>query len=70
MHRVPVTSKNIRSIGYDSATSTLEIEFNDFSIYTYSGVPLSLHAGLMQATSKGSFLAKHVKGKFMHGKIK
>jgi len=27
MHRTPVTSTNIRSIGYDGQTATLEVEF-------------------------------------------
>ncbi|RKH53440.1 KTSC domain-containing protein [Corallococcus sp. AB050B] len=70
MHRVPVKSSNIRSIGYDSATSTLEVEFNDLSIYSYSEVPLPLHTSLMQATSKGAFLAKHIKDKFVFERIK
>ncbi|WP_141589877.1 KTSC domain-containing protein [Myxococcus sp. AB056] len=69
MHRVPVTSSNIRSIGYDSAVSVLEVEFNDFSVYVYSGVPLSLHASLMQANSKGAFLAKYIKGRFVYRRV-
>ncbi|AKF84075.1 hypothetical protein MFUL124B02_40065 [Myxococcus fulvus 124B02] len=70
MQRTPVTSSNIRSIGYDASTATLEVEFNDFSIYRYSGVPAQLHESLMNSASKGRFLANFIKNRFTHTQIK
>ena len=35
MIRQPVSSSNIRSIGYDSMSSTLEIEFHSGGVYQY-----------------------------------
>ena len=61
MERVPVDSSNIASVGYDVASSTLEIEFNSGAIYQYSGVPENEFTGLMSASSKGSYLNEHIK---------
>lgn len=38
MIRQPVSSSNIRSIGYDSKSNTLEIEFHSGGVYQYFGV--------------------------------
>jgi hypothetical protein len=39
MIRQPVGSSNLRSVGYDPATRTLEIAFNIGAICQYDGVP-------------------------------
>lgn len=69
MHRVPVASSNIRSIGYDASTLTLEVEFKNSAVYIYSGIPTSLHTSLMRAPSKGSFFASHIKDRFTYTQI-
>ena len=56
MQRAPVTSTNIRSIGYDSQSATLEVEFTSGDIYQYFDVPEHLYNGLLQAASPGQFL--------------
>ena len=61
MERVPVDSSNVASVGYDIASSTLEIEFTNGAIYQYSGVPEYEYTGLMSASSKGSYLNQHIK---------
>jgi KTSC domain len=38
MIRKPVISSNLSSVGYDSETNTLEIEFSNFTIYQFFGV--------------------------------
>ena len=62
MSRQPVRSSNIKSIGYDSSTSTLEVEFLSGSVYQYMRVPESTYRGLMAANSHGKYLNQHVKG--------
>ena len=64
MQRTPVASSNVVSIGYDEPTQTLEIEFNGAAVYQYHGVPPSLHHGLMSASSKGSFIHAHIRGRY------
>lgn len=61
MNRLPVTSSNMMSVGYDPETLTLEIEFSEGSIYQYSGVPRSVYTALMTATSKGSYFHAFIK---------
>ena len=61
MERIPVQSSNLFSVGYDSQTSILEIEFNNGSIYQYSGVPQEVYEGLMNAGSKGSYFHHNIK---------
>lgn len=69
MDRTPVTSSNINSIGYETETSTLEVEFLKGSVYQYHGVPESEYQALMQAGSKGSYLADHIKGNYSYSRL-
>lgn len=61
MNRIPVSSSNLKAIGYDPQTRTLEVEFLNGGLYSYSGVPSSVHSGLMSAASHGSYFDAHVK---------
>jgi hypothetical protein len=61
MDRIPVTSENLRSIGYDEAARVLEVEFDDGSVYQYPCVPKDVYLGLVTAPSKGSYFHYHVK---------
>jgi hypothetical protein len=61
MDRIPVSSSNLESVGYDSSTLMLEVAFLHGGIYQYSGVPSSVYAGLMAASSHGSYFDQHVK---------
>ena len=69
MNRNQVASSNIRSIGYDSATQTLEIEFLNGSLYQYYGVPGFLHQQIMQASSKGQFLHQYIKNAYPYSRV-
>ena len=68
MERNKVSSTNIKSIGYDNGI--LEIEFINETIFTYNNVPKIKYMELIKSYSKGSFLAKEIKGKFSYRKIK
>lgn len=61
MQRQPVNSTDLRSVGYDPSTHTLEIEFHGSGVYRYSGVPEHVYQGLMSASSKGRYFHAHVK---------
>jgi hypothetical protein len=60
MNRTPVKSSNIKSIGYDPAVETLEVEFSGKRIYQYFGIPHALHSDLMKARSHGGFLYANI----------
>ena len=61
MHRDPVHSEALRSIGYDPVARVLEIEFASGSVYRYAGVPEHLYVALMAAESHGEFFTTHIR---------
>jgi hypothetical protein len=61
MNRIPVSSSNLASVGYDLDTQSLEIEFLHGGIYRYSCVPSSVYDGLMEADSHGFYFDRYVK---------
>jgi len=69
MQRTRVKSSNIASIGYNSSTNTLEIEFLNKSIYHYFRVPTHIYNSLMSAASHGKYLAAHIKGRYSYKKV-
>jgi len=62
--REVVESSSLRSIGYDRATSTLEVEFRAGRVYRYVAVPVEVWRGLRQAASKGEFFQNYVRDRF------
>ncbi len=69
MERTPVSSSNIVSVGYDVDTQTLEVEFNNCSVYQYFGVPTQVYEGLMNASSKGQYLNQNIKRTYGYAKV-
>ena len=61
MQREPVSSSSIASVGYDEATSTLEIEFHNGRIYQFRGVPPQMAVALRAAPSTGAYFNKYVR---------
>jgi KTSC domain len=62
MKRTPVDSTNLKSVGYDADSKTLEVEFDQGRVYRYFGVSVALHEQLMKATeSHGKFFNKYIK---------
>jgi hypothetical protein len=61
MDRTPVSSTELASVGYDEATSVLEVEFQKGGIYQYFGVPAEVYEQLIAASSKGSYFNQAVK---------
>jgi len=68
--RTPVSSSNLKSVGYDQNTEILEVEFHSGGIYQYSNVPSSVHIALMSAGSVGSYFNQHVKNKYSFKQIR
>lgn len=69
MNRTSVSSSNLHSVGYDSSTQTLEVEFHNGGIYQYFGVPSSVHDALMSAHSHGEYFAANVKNNYQFHKV-
>ena len=69
MDRTTVSSSNIRSIGYDHASSVLEIEFLKGGVYQYAGVQQAEFDGLMSAASKGTYFNANIKRRYAEAKL-
>lgn len=62
--RQVVDSSSLRSIGYERATATLEVEFTNGGVYRYADVPAELWSAFRQAGSKGKFFQDNVRDRF------
>ena len=69
MRRKKVKSTNLKSVGYDSSSHTLEIEFRSGDVYHYTGVPAGAHLALLSAPSVGRYHAQFIKGHFDYRKL-
>lgn len=67
--RIPVSSTNLRSVGYDPEELLLEVEFLDGAVYQYFSVPTAVYQDLMAAGSKGSFFAEHVRNRYRYRRL-
>lgn len=57
-------SSNIKAVGYDPASKTLEVEFKNGAVYQHSGVPQDLADRMVHSESVGGFYNKMVKSTF------
>lgn len=60
---VPVTSNQVKAIGYDPETQTLAVTFTrgTGAVYHYPGVTPEQHDAFMQAESIGKHFGQHIK---------
>lgn len=70
MQHIPVRSSNVLSIGYDLSTNTLEICYRSGGTYQYLNVPSSVYNNLMNAYSKGGYLADFIKPFYRYRKVR
>ena len=69
MDRIAIRSTNIKEVGYDAQSGTLEIMFSDLAVYQYFGVPESIHDGLVSATSAGQYFHRMIREKYRFTKV-
>ena len=62
-------SVRLRSVGYDQATRTLEVEQLDGALYQYCDVPKQMHERLMRTRSKGRFLDAKIKPRYPYSQV-
>ena len=61
MQRASIASDTVTSIGYEAATSTLELEFSSGDVFQFYNVPLTVYIALIKAASKGDFYHHNIK---------
>jgi hypothetical protein len=62
MHEVE--SSNVKSIGYETATSTLKVEYKSGYKYEYENVPANIFDELLESVSKGKYMNQVIKGQY------
>lgn len=61
---IGVSSSNLKAVDYDGGD--LLVAFRNGTLYRYLGVPYTKYVGLLNASSKGKFLAQYIKGWFRY----
>ena len=69
MERIPVSSSNLMSVGYDPTTQIMEVGFHTPSVYQYFDVPQSVYRGLLGAPSKGSYFHQHIRNVYRYSRV-
>ena len=69
MVRVSVISTELRSIGYDEKTLTLEVEFHRRGTYQYFGVTKDVYLNLMSASSKGRYFNASIRDAYNYQRV-
>lgn len=64
MDRKYIESSMIRSIGFDSVSSTLEIEFNSGAVWQYFDFPESEWHLFDSSESQGKFFHSNIKNQY------
>ena len=62
-------SSNIARYKYDEREHVLTVEFKSGGTYNYYDVPQRAFDGMNTASSKGQFLARHIKGAYRYARI-
>lgn len=62
-------SSTIAETEYDYNNLTLNVKFNGGTVYEYANVPNEKYLNFKESESKGSFLAKEIKGTYEYRKI-
>ena len=69
MERKPVNSSNIKSVGYDESTGTLQIEFVSGAVWNYENIEKWMYESLISSLSVGKYFSANIRGKFNEIKI-
>jgi len=59
----------LRTVGFDIASFTLELEFNSGAVWQYSDFPESLWYEFEAAESKGRFFLRDIKNQYSESRI-
>jgi KTSC domain len=70
MERKKVNSSNIRTVGYDASSLTLEVELSDGTIWEYSRVPSEVHRRFMAAPTMISYYRDNIEEDYSRRRLK
>ena len=61
MRRRPVHSSSLRSLGYETRSRTLEIEFHNTGVYKYHDVPKAALEEMLAQNSLGAYFNTEIR---------
>lgn len=64
IHRFPVESSSLVSMGFAKGARVLEVEFRSGAIYQYFDVPQTVFDEFKRAESIGRYFAQSIRGKY------
>ncbi|MDD5400952.1 MAG: KTSC domain-containing protein [Sulfurimonas sp.] len=69
MQMTLVESSNVKAVGYNKDSSTLQVEFKNGGTYQYFAVPEGVFVELLNSDSVGGYLASDIKGTYKYSKV-
>ncbi len=69
MQAPKVDSSHIHSLGFDSETGEMTVQFHSGGAYRYSGVEESTFNELLNHPSPGTYFHANVRGQYKHRKV-
>lgn len=69
MERKNIESSNLRSIGFDPDSSTLEVEFKSGAVWQYYDFPESSWYEFEASDSLGKFFHREIKGQYSESQV-
>jgi hypothetical protein len=69
MERTPISSSHLSSIGHDAESGTLEVEFKNGQVYSYTNVPRSAFHQILALPSSGAAFHRIIKTKHFESKL-
>lgn len=69
MQLKPVTSSNIKAVGYDPSSKALHVQFKSGQTHRYDDVSPEKHAALMAADSVGSHFHQHIRNSHKSARV-
>lgn len=59
----------LASVGYETESLTLELEYTTGGVYQYYDVPAHVHEELLQSDSIGAFVQAQIRGVYRYARI-
>lgn len=70
MHRDPVNSSSLNSVGYDPKRQILEVEFVDGDVYQYFDIPRQTYEEFLQTDSMGQYMNWQIKERYRYRQVR
>ena len=69
MRVTAVESTTLLTVSYDDAQELLQLEFCSRAVYQYFSVPAAVYQSLLDASSKGRYFNRSIRGRFSYRPI-